>query len=81
MQRINFTTSRIELKIGETAKVSKEIQTTLNLPTRFIQTREGTTCDGCVFNVAEVDCETVLQLQCVSSYRTDHTSVIFTGEQ
>jgi hypothetical protein len=77
MQRINFTTSKIELRIGETAKVSKESQKKLNLPTRFIQTTESQPCTGCVFNVDEIVCSAVLPLQCAQSRRTDRTSVIF----
>jgi hypothetical protein len=77
MQRINLITSKIDLTIGETAKVSKEIQKRCNLPSRLITATAGITCANCVFTEADWECDVVLPLLCSSSQRKDKVSVIF----
>lgn len=77
MHRINYLKTRIDLAIGEKAKVSKEIQASLELPTRYITATAKSTCEGCMFAAASVACESNLPLECTSNSRKDKTSVIF----
>ncbi len=77
MHHINYRKSCIDLSIGEKAKVSKDIQANLGLPTQYITTTAGGSCSGCVFAADDLDCEVALPLLCCASQRKDKVSVIF----